>query len=222
MFYTVYKITNKINGKVYYGAHETDDLDDDYPGSGGKNFQNDLDKYGKENFEREILFFLDSSDDMFDKERKVIAEENGVADPNCYNEKPGGKGGWGHIHADPEKNSKRCKERWQDKEYREKQYKARCKAWEDPEIRERRTHAIKDGWQNKKSKKKASEKAKRLWEDEKYRKRILQSRKKSSLKGRKYITDGTDNKMIPPDDPIPEGWRRGRTTLRNCYSLQSS
>ena len=33
-FYTVYKITNLINGKIYFGQHITKDLLDDYMGSG--------------------------------------------------------------------------------------------------------------------------------------------------------------------------------------------
>jgi hypothetical protein len=30
MFYTVYKITNKINNKFYIGMHKTTNLDDGY------------------------------------------------------------------------------------------------------------------------------------------------------------------------------------------------
>lgn len=33
-FYGIYKITNKVNGKMYIGQHITDDLDDGYLGSG--------------------------------------------------------------------------------------------------------------------------------------------------------------------------------------------
>ena len=29
-YYLIYQITNNINGKIYIGKHETDNLDDDY------------------------------------------------------------------------------------------------------------------------------------------------------------------------------------------------
>jgi hypothetical protein len=30
-------------------------------------------------------------------------------------------------------------------------------------------------------------------------------------KGRRWITDGTSNRLVPPDYPMPDGWQRGRT-----------
>lgn len=55
--YIVYETRNKINGKVYIGA--THARDDGYLGS-SKFLKADVKKYGKENFEMEILFETDS------------------------------------------------------------------------------------------------------------------------------------------------------------------
>jgi len=50
-----YITTNKVNGKQYVGMHSTDNVDDGYLGSGIA-IINAINKYGKENFTREILW----------------------------------------------------------------------------------------------------------------------------------------------------------------------
>ena len=88
VYFTIYKTTNLINGKIYIGAHKTQNLDDKYLGSSTR-FNNARKKYGDEAFKKEILFIFDNEQDMFAKEAELVTEEFSK-DPNTYNVKPGG------------------------------------------------------------------------------------------------------------------------------------
>ena len=93
MFFYIYKITNKVNGRFYYGKHCTKNLDDGYMGSGsvlGKAFK----KYGIENFEKKILKFFGSDDELCVAEARLVNQDYLDHHPECYNVKPGGKGGF--------------------------------------------------------------------------------------------------------------------------------
>lgn len=98
MYYTIYKISNKINGKIYIGSHKTKNLDDGYMGS-GKYLNYAQEKHGEENFEKEILFIFDTPELMYAKEAELVNAEF-IAEENTYNIKIGGFGGWHHINND--------------------------------------------------------------------------------------------------------------------------
>lgn len=83
MFYTLYKITSKIDNKIYIGVHQTEDLNDGYMGSGAR-IINAIKKYGKENFEKEILYFFDDQESALIKEREIVNEDF-IKDPNTMN-----------------------------------------------------------------------------------------------------------------------------------------
>lgn len=98
MFYTIYKVTNNLDGKFYIGKHQTKDLDDAYMGS-GKWLKRAIYHHGLENFTKEILFIFDNEEEMNRKEAELVTEEF-VKENTNYNLCPGGKGGWGYINSE--------------------------------------------------------------------------------------------------------------------------
>lgn len=89
-YHYFYKITNNINGKYYYGVHNTKNIDDGYMGS-GKRLQYAIKKYGVENFTKEILKYFNTKNEAYLYESEIVTESL-VEDPNCYNLVLGGKG----------------------------------------------------------------------------------------------------------------------------------
>ncbi len=88
----VYRTTNLKNGKIYIGQHSTNDLTDGYKGSGlliNKAFN----KYGKINFQFEIIEFSDSREYLDQLEKKLIMEQSALNKNIGYNLHQGGLGG---------------------------------------------------------------------------------------------------------------------------------
>jgi hypothetical protein len=92
MFYTVYKITNKLNGKFYIGKHKTEKLDDGYMGS-GKLIKLAIEKHGIENFEKQILHVFQTENEMSKAEAELV-----VLCEDSYNLCFGGGGGFDYIN----------------------------------------------------------------------------------------------------------------------------
>ena len=217
MFHYIYKITNKINNKIYIGAHSTENLDDGYMGS-GKLLKRAQDKYGIENFSKEILEFFDDKTSMFESEKNIVTEEF-LKRSDVYNLKLGGEGGWDHLNT---------------KEYLDKKKEASLKGAaafktrfeNDPDLKE-------------KYRKMGSERFKQLWDNPKYREKFLNTKsflgkthtpetinkmkeshtrnkhqqgEKNSQFGMMWIhsLDEKVSKRIKKTDPIPEGWFKGR------------
>jgi hypothetical protein len=67
----IYQITNLVNNKIYIGAHSTNDLDDDYYGS-GINIKRAIEKYGKLSFKKEILYIFETTEEMLLKEKELV------------------------------------------------------------------------------------------------------------------------------------------------------
>lgn len=168
-YYTIYKLINKINNKIYIGKHKTNDLNDGYLGS-GKIILKALSKYGKENFSKEYLFIFDSEDEMNAKEREIVNEDF-ITREDTYNLVLGGHGGGREPGYKPSKetmnkiaiaNKKHWKEHPISKE-RSEQYSIEIKNRykNDPQLKIKISNASKENWKN-----------------EKYREKVLNALKK--------------------------------------------
>ncbi len=100
--YYIYLIVNKVNGKTYVGQHKYKKLNDSYMGS-GRLLKKAKQKYGIENFEKEILYshiqYKATADDV---ERFAIAKERALGKAE-YNLADGGYGSAGFRHTEETK-----------------------------------------------------------------------------------------------------------------------
>lgn len=213
MFYTIYEITNKINGKTYTGMHKTDNLDDGYMGS-GKLIKRAIEKHGVENFVKVILHIFDNETDMKNKEKEVV-----VLNENSYNLVEGGHGGFGYINRNPEKylTEKRMNSLTKVSERSEK----RKKLWLERVRKSHNTDSYKEN-QSAAQKKRFEEKGS-WWSGKNHKEETItlmkQSAKgkhdgsKNSQYGTCWITNGFTNKKIKKEDLdfwLEQGYYKGR------------
>lgn len=105
MAYTVYKHTNKINGKVYIGitSREPEKRWENGYGYYGQPFYNAILKYGWENFEHEILFEGLTEKEAKEKEIEQIELFNSSDTKFGYNASKGGESANGMMHSEETK-----------------------------------------------------------------------------------------------------------------------
>ena len=210
MFYTIYKIINKLNGKYYIGMHKTNNLNDGYMGSGHL-IKRAIKKHGIENFEKEILHIFDNEKDMKDKEKELV-----ILDEMSYNICEGGKGGFGYINKNPQmfltekrlKSLTKVKERtieqqnmWRENLSKSKEsetWKVNQSLAQKKRIEERGSH-----WTGKNHKPETIEQMKLSAKGK-------HDGSKNSQYGTCWITNGAESKKIMKTDNIPDGWYRGR------------
>lgn len=202
MFYTIYQITNMIDGKVYIGKHQTKDLNDGYMGS-GKQLKRAQAKHGIENFKKEILFQFDNENDMNTKEAELVTEEFCLRE-DTYNLCPGGKGGWGYVN----------NEYWN-----ETTNHIRIQNLLNMTTSQRAANGRKTSQMNRGKKKSNGRLGTKLTEETKQKLRKPKTQtsnylgKTNSQFGTMWITNGQENKKIKKIDIIPEGWYKGRIML---------
>ena len=83
----VYLTTNLLTGKKYIGKRQTTWAKysiDSYFGS-NKDLKKDIKEYGSNNFQRVILEYANTKDELAELEKKYLLEHNAIEDPNYYN-----------------------------------------------------------------------------------------------------------------------------------------
>jgi hypothetical protein len=93
--FIVYKTTNLTNNHYYIGVHKQDGISfDGYYGS-GVGLKRAIQKYGKQNFNRETLYVFDDVEEAYIKEKELLIPVYRLDE--CYNMHPGGRGIRGNI-----------------------------------------------------------------------------------------------------------------------------
>lgn len=108
MEHFIYITTNLVTNEKYIGKHYGE-LNDSYLGS-GKILIRAIEKYGKENFKRDILYISKTAEENNIKEKEFIKAFNAVEDRTFYNIAEGGNGG-DIFHSLPLEQQKQIRER---------------------------------------------------------------------------------------------------------------
>jgi hypothetical protein len=90
-----------VNNKIYVGVHKTSDLNDGYMGS-GKVIKDAINKYGIDNFKKDILEYFEDSESMYAREKEIVTDEFLLRE-DVYNLRRGGTGGFDYINKSPQK-----------------------------------------------------------------------------------------------------------------------
>jgi hypothetical protein len=217
MYYVVYEVKNKVNGKKYIGKHKTDDIYDDYLGS-GKYLKRAINKYGKDCFEKVILYVFDNKKEMDDKEAELVTDKE-VKDEMFYNLKRGGEGGWDHIYNNPDIMTKVAKKGYNSgivfltKEERLKNtmkgYKNGLSLYvnsDDPVIKKQRSEISSKSFRGKRHTNETKEKIGKA-------NSIHQQGEKNSQFGTCWIYNNVESIRIDKndlDEYLQQGWNKGR------------
>ena len=206
-YHYIYKTTNTLSGKYYIGMHSTDDLNDGYLGSGTL-LRRSINKHGKENFNIEILEFLNSRQELAAREREIVSLQE-IAKKECMNLKVGGEGGFSSLEH---------REKWikagrdiiqileQDVEFRKERRKKAIETLKRQGKYEKITTQIQQYRKDWTGLEHSEETKKKMSES----KKTTSKGTNNSQYGTCWITNEVENKKIHKGDPIPEGWRLGR------------
>jgi group I intron endonuclease len=111
VYYTIYEITNLVNGKNYIGQHITEDLNDGYMGS-GRALLKAYKKYGIKSFKKEIILYAKDVISLNFIEKCLVTKEF-INQKDNYNLREGGGSIGKHSEHSKDLLSQYAKKRFQ-------------------------------------------------------------------------------------------------------------
>ena len=209
-FHYIYKIIRNGSNRYYVGMHSTDNIDDGYFGSGTLLWKS-INKYGKENHTMEILEFCESREQLKIREKEIIGDLWKL-DEACMNLKGGGEGGGGFFTKDQQKAASiagNMSDSRKTEVFKQKISEAQIKRYsENPNSP--------NGFRNKEVRDEMTKRARSPEANAKRKKTLKERNHQQGEKNSQFGTMWISNKLlkqcrkINKNDPIPEGWNKGR------------
>lgn len=185
----VFKITNLINSKIYIGKSSNDRSQ--YFGS-GRAIKAAIEKYGKQNFKKEIIDTASTLTELNEKEKYWIFKYQSYLPSIGYNRSLGGDGNWENM-TDEAKKQRHINQlkTFKSNEFKQKKREDTLRYYSDPENKKAQSKRIKEAYFNLSSVK-----------QEQIKKRLLESTIKrwSNDDNRKKASDNW-KKNNPTQDP---------------------
>lgn len=186
-----------MNGNFYIGVHSTNNLNDNYLGS-GKRLKRSVEKHGKENFKFEVLEFFDDRSSLMLRENEIVNNYL-LSDPNCMNLRVGGIGGFSHEQQliNSKRGNLKFVELMKNPEWR----KSQC----DKVSIAQKKRCLKYGgyWNGKKH---LDETKKKIGSTNS----LKQMGENNSQYNTCWITNDVENMKINKNENLPNGWKYGR------------
>jgi len=173
-------------------------------------------KYGIENFRKEILVECLSEEDMYFLERELVVPA--YIDKNSYNLMEGGVGGFGFINETGLNGVKKRQELMLDPQWlsfwKYRQHQGSIRHAESISKKEFSRRGVKANKTAKENNGKYSFEGRSHSSETKkiigLKNSANQKGEKNSRFGSMWITNDEQSKSVPKDSLIPDGWRRGR------------
>jgi len=206
-YHYIYKTTCILTNRYYIGMHSTDNIDDNYLGS-GKRLWNSINYHGRENHKKEILEFFSNREELKLREKKIVDKEL-INDHYCMNLQLGGGGGFKnelHMIKTSKAGNDQFKKNMTDPEYRrifsQKMSEATKKSFELG----KRVRSNFYDWTGKKHTEESKQKLSLI-------KKNTGVGSDNSVWGMKWMNKETKNKMVRPEDInqyLSDGWNFGQ------------